>query len=142
MDFYLSLLLSNPKCQNSYTVTVMVSVTQSGNHRHHYIGKVCCSLLVRADYIGRAPWRCPEGTENCSSCYVLPQADWQSSSHSSFKFDPAWGTENLRASTVAMPRFEQFLNLILGVARLNELRTDFGESLLCQYSNTMVSTLI
>ena len=33
----------------------------AGNCAHRYIGKVCCLLLVRADYIGRAPGRGPEG---------------------------------------------------------------------------------
>ena len=37
---------------------------------HRYIGKVCCLLLVRAEYIGRAPGRGPEGTGNSSSCYA------------------------------------------------------------------------
>ena len=41
----------------------------AGNRSHRYIGKVCCLLLVRAEYIGRAPGRGPEGTGNCSSCY-------------------------------------------------------------------------
>ena len=31
--------------------------------------KVCCLSLVRAEFIGRAPGRGPEGTRNCSSCY-------------------------------------------------------------------------
>ena len=39
------------------------------NSAHRYIGKVCCLLLVRADYIGRAPGRGPECTGICSSCY-------------------------------------------------------------------------
>ena len=49
----------------------------AGNRAHRYIGKifffgkVCCLSLVRADYIWRAPWRGPEDTGNCSSCYVL-----------------------------------------------------------------------
>ena len=29
----------------------------AGNRAHRYIGKVCCLLLVRADYIGRSPSR-------------------------------------------------------------------------------------
>ena len=41
----------------------------AGNHAHCCIGKVCCLLLVRANYIGRAPGRGPEGMGNCSSCY-------------------------------------------------------------------------
>ena len=41
----------------------------AGNYAHCYIGKICCLLLVRAEYIGRAPGRGPEGTGNCSSCY-------------------------------------------------------------------------
>ena len=40
-----------------------------GNCAHHYIGKICFLLLVRADYIGRARARGPEGMGNCSSCY-------------------------------------------------------------------------
>ena len=38
----------------------------AGNRSHRYIGKVCCLLLVRAEYMGRAPGRGPEGTGNCT----------------------------------------------------------------------------
>ena len=45
-------------------------------------------LLVLADYICRAPWRCPEGMGNCSSCnakstcwpLLLMDQPWQNSS--------------------------------------------------------------
>ena len=33
---------------------IILSTHTPGNHAHSYIGKVCCLLLVRADYIGRA----------------------------------------------------------------------------------------
>ena len=51
------------------------SSESSGRNRraaHCYIGKVCCLLLVRADYIEprpHAPRRCPEDAGNSSSCY-------------------------------------------------------------------------
>ena len=50
----------------------------AGNHAHRYIGKVCCLLLMRAEYIGRAPGRGPEGTVtgNCSSCYAIAVSTW------------------------------------------------------------------
>ena len=52
----------------------------AGNRSHRYIGKVCCLLLVRAEYIGRAPGRGPEGTGNCSSCYADSELDSSSGS--------------------------------------------------------------
>ena len=45
-----------------------------GNHAHCYIRKVCSLLLVRAEYIGRAPGRGPEGMGNCPSCTAASAA--------------------------------------------------------------------
>ena len=46
----------------------------AGNHAHCYIGKVCCLLLVRADYIRPRPRARRRGhgennRGNCSSCF-------------------------------------------------------------------------
>ena len=54
---------------NSLVLPARLSGAAAGNCAHSNIGKVCSLLLVRADYIGRAPGRGPEGTGNCSSCY-------------------------------------------------------------------------
>ena len=58
---------------NPLVLPALQSGAAAGNRAHRYIGKFCCLLLVRADYIGRAPGggRGPEGTGNCSSCYGL-----------------------------------------------------------------------
>ena len=57
---------------NPLVLPARLSGAAAGNFAHRYIGKVCCLLLVRAEYIGRTPGRCPEGTVNCSSCYGFP----------------------------------------------------------------------
>ena len=56
-------------CTNPLVLPARLCGAAAGNRSHRYIGKVCSLLLVRADYIGRAPGRGPEGTGNCSSCY-------------------------------------------------------------------------
>ena len=60
----------------SYAAAGNCAVAAAGNCAHCYIGMVCCLLLVRADYIGRIPGRCPEGMGNCSSCFSGPVAEF------------------------------------------------------------------
>ena len=62
---------SDSECQWPAEPRLGESKTQPGrwNCAHRYLGEVCCLLLVRADFIGRAPGRGPESTGHCSSCY-------------------------------------------------------------------------
>ena len=62
-----------PERRDSSSSRSSVLVSAAGNRCHLYIGKVCCLLLVRADYIS-APGRAPEGTGNCPSCYGVPES--------------------------------------------------------------------
>ena len=58
-----------PERRDSSSSRSSVLVSAAGNRCHLYIGKVCCLLLVRADYIS-APGRGPEG----SQCYGVPES--------------------------------------------------------------------
>ena len=66
-DERLSVTVSERKIwTNPLVLPARLCGAAAGNHGHCYNGKVCCLLLVRADYIRP---RGPEGTGNCSSCY-------------------------------------------------------------------------
>ena len=56
--------------KNLRILSARLSVAAARDCAHRYIGKVCCLLLVQADYIGHFPGRGAEGTGNCSSCYA------------------------------------------------------------------------